>query len=134
MKNTNVILLVTALLLATTANASYTVLYGGKQIDKDNIRFINKSTPPTEGGGGTKPPEDNRECSDRSMSAQQASWTAGSPSYGVLAISWGGVQISVDGDYLATEKIIDGYKYTPGPDLIGGNGSSSTYTICRVKI
>lgn len=133
MKKT-LILLTSAVLASTvlTANATYNVIYGEKQINGDNIRFTTKTTPPVD--PPTTPPDNGKECSTRDMSSKEASWTAGTPSYAVLAISWGGVQILVDGDYLAAEKIIAGYKYTRGEDLLGGSGYSSTYTICRIKI
>lgn len=118
--------------IATMVNASYMVVYGEKQINGDNIKFVTHDS--GSGTGPVNPPASGKECSTRDTPSTEASWTAGSPSYGVLALSWGGVQISVDGDYLATEKIIDGYKYTRGDDLVGGSGSSSTYTICRIKI
>lgn len=119
--------------ITTMSNASYMVVYGEKQINGDNIRFVTHDS--GSGTGPSVPPSGSgKECSTRETPSTVASWTAGSPSYGVLALSWGGVQISVDGDYLATEKNIDGYKYTRGDDLVGGNGSSSTYTICRIKI
>lgn len=122
------ILALSLLGFTTIANAQYMVVYGEKQINGDNIRFTTKTTPPT------TPPNNGKECSTRETPSTEASWTAGSPSYAVLAISWGGVQIWVDGDYLAAEKIIAGYKYTRGEDLLGGSGYSSTYTICRIKI
>jgi hypothetical protein len=126
-------IILSLLSVTTMSNASYMVMYGDKQINGDNIKFVTHDS-----GSGTgpvdPPPASGKECSTRDTPSTEASWTAGSPSYGVLALSWGGVQISVDGDYLATEKIIDGYKYTRGDDLVGGSGSSSTYTICRIKI
>jgi hypothetical protein len=119
--------------ITTMANASYMVVYGEKQINGDNIKFVTNDS--NSGSGPSVPPSGSgKECSVRETPSNFASWTAGSPSYAVLALSWGGVQISVDGDYLATEKVIDGYKYTRGSDLVGGSGSSYTYTICREKI
>lgn len=131
-KNKLKILALALLGVTATASAQYTVIYGEKQINGDNIRFTTKTTPPVD--PPTTPPDNGKECSTRDMSSKEASWTAGTPSYAVLAISWGGVQILVDGDYLAAEKIIAGYKYTRGEDLLGGSGYSSTYTICRIKI
>lgn len=134
MKNMKKIITVLGLLSITTmSNASYMVVYGEKQINGDNITFVTNDS--NSGSGPSVPPSGpEKECSLRETPANVASWTAGSPAYGVLAISWGGVQISVDSDYLATEKIIAGYKYTRGDDLVGGGGYSSTYTVCRVSM
>lgn len=112
-----------ATMSATTVNASnYQVIYGEKQISGDNIRFVKKAPPPVE------PPAPVEECN-----VPNSVWTAGSPAYALLMITWNGQYITDSGEWEATEKVFGGYKYTRGV-ITAQMGYSSTWTVCRIKL
>jgi hypothetical protein len=121
------ILLLTSVLLASTAltaNASYTVIYGDKQIGGDNIRFVKKTTAPIE------PPAPVEECSKD----QETRWVNGTPSFGIMYVMWNSVKVFPDvGNIYLTEYTYNGYKYTKGAQT-ANLGYYTFHSVCRVPI
>lgn len=120
-----IIMLISVLLTSTslTVNASYNVVYGEKQINGDNIRFINKTE--------TTPIED--------CMAPNSEWIGGTMYYGLLRITWNSVVVIDTGlesgtnDYKLTEKIIGNYKYNR-KNLVKDEGAYAIYNVCRIEI
>lgn len=119
-------MLTSALLASTalTANASYNVVYGEKQIGGDNIRFVTKPTAPVE------PPAPVEECSKD----QNTRWVNGTPSMSMMYVMWEGVKVFPDiGNIYLTEYTYNGYKYTKGVQT-ANLGYYTFHSVCRVQI
>lgn len=77
---------------------------------------------------GTKIVED---CGDGSMDNYR--WVAGTPSYRIFYIIWGGQKIVETGEYDITEKTVNGYLYKKR-NLSSNYGTYSFSTLCRTPI